>query len=214
MTTTPGSFHVLAVCTGNVCRSAQAATLLQARTDASGSVCSSQLRISSAGTQALVDEPMDPIAAEMVNEYGAPLGPGIRRVIARHRGRQLSAEAVKRADLVLCMTLKHRRAVVQLAPAASRRTFLLTEFVALLEDLASVPWAGTDDLSLPSRLRRDVDAAAARRGLVLRHGAEYEEVIDPYRREAAVYRRSAAQIDRALQRLHRAWENLGFREGP
>lgn len=214
MTAGAGPFAVLVVCTGNVCRSPQAAALLQARAEAAGAEVSSQIRITSAGTHALIGAPMDPVAAELLNVYGPTHGADDAAAgTADHRGTQLSAEAVKGADLVLCMTLAHRRAVVRRVPGASRRTFLLNEFVALLEDLARDPWPDTESHDLPTQLRQGVDETAARKGLIPKGSGEDQEIIDPYRGDTAVYRESAAQLDQALQRLYRAMGKLGL-EGP
>lgn len=210
MTVDAGPFEVLVVCTGNVCRSPQAAALLQARADAAGIAVSSQIQITSAGTHALAGAPMDPEAAELVRVYRATHGADGSTALPEHRGIQLGAEAIKDADLVLCMTLAHRRAVVRQVPAASRRTFLLNEFVALLEDLARDPWPTTESHDLPTQLRHRIDAAAARRGLIPKGSGQDEEIIDPYRRDTAVYRESAAQLDQALQRLYRAMGRLGL----
>lgn len=213
MTAGAGPFTVLVVCTGNICRSPQAAALLQARAEAAGAEVSAQIQVTSAGTHALIGAPMDPMAAELLSAYRPTHGAGdadAAAAAAEHRGIQLSAEAVKGADLVLCMTLAHRRAVVRQVPGASRRTFLLNEFVALLEDLARDPWPDTGSHDLPTQLRQRVDAAAARRGLIPKGSGEDEEIIDPYRRDTAVYRESAAQLDQALQRLYRAMGRLGL----
>lgn len=204
MITQDGPFQVLVVCTGNVCRSPQTAALLQACVDAAGEPLMSQVRIGSAGTHAIVGAPADPRAAELGRLYGA--------VVADHRGRQLAPQLIEQADLVLCMTREHRRAVVRQVPRASRRTFLLKEFVALVEDLARDAPPGTAGGGPPEevirRLRRGVDEAASHRGLIPKTSDMSEDIIDPYRRQAAVYRESAAQVYQTLVRLHRALETF------
>lgn len=155
---------------------------------------------------------MDSQAAELALIHGA--------ADTQHAGRQLTSEMVRSSDLVLCMSREHRRAAVRYAPAASRRVFLLSEFVALVEDLAkgqsAAAGAGTAqqlsaDLlraSVPERLRGGIDAAAARRGLTGSASGIPAEIIDPYRGEPEMYRESAAQIDHAAQRLHRALRTI------
>lgn len=210
MTAGAEPFAVLVVCTGNICRSPQAAALLRKHLDAAEEPIAQQIRITSAGTHAQVGAPMDPQAAELAAAYGA--------ADSGHRGRQLTAEMVRHHDLVLCMTRKHRAAAVRLVPGASRRVLLLTEFVALVEDLAqdvapvtaggdpaaqpSAPPPGPLSALTPDWLRRGVDTAAARRGLVPKTSGVREDILDPYRRDPEVYRESVAQIDQEVQRLH------------
>lgn len=212
MTADAEPFEVLMVCTGNICRSPQAAALLRKHLHAAEEPIAQQIRITSAGTHAQLGTPMDPQAAELAAVYGA--------VDSGHRGRPLTAEMVRHNDLVLCMTRKHRAVAVRLVPGASRRVFLLSEFVALIEDLAKdvrpvtaggdsvaqqfAPPPGPLSALAPDRLRRGVDAAADRRGLVPKTSGVREDILDPYRRDPEVYRESIAQIDQAIQRLHQA----------
>ena len=200
------SFRILTVCTGNMCRSPQAAQLLQSRVSAAGRSVAAQVEIASAGTRAVPEAEMDPSAAELSREMGGAPTP--------HSAQQLTPQMVAAADLVLCMSREHRSTTVRLWPRASRCTFLLTEFAGLLEDFArNQPLDGpTFDAagSLPDQLRRGVRAAASRRGQAPRDLFCRAEIVDPHRAEAAVYRESAAQVQQAVERICRAtgeiWE--------
>lgn len=200
-------FRILTVCTGNMCRSPQAAQLLQSRVSAAGRAVAAQVEIASAGTRAVPEAEMDPSAAELSREMGGAPTP--------HTARQLTPQMVAAADLVLCMSREHRSTTVRLWPRASRCTFLLTEFAGLLEDFvrhqpvdgrAFEAAAGC----LPDQLRGAVLAAASRRGQAPRHLFCPAEIVDPHRAEAAVYRESATQIHQAVERICQAageiWE--------
>jgi protein-tyrosine phosphatase len=106
----------LMVCVGNICRSPMAEAVLSSRLRSLGRPG----RVESAGISALVGEPADPIAAELMRERGLD--------ISRHRARQLTPELLGDFDLVLVMEEGHRRAVEQLHPASRGRVQLLGRF--------------------------------------------------------------------------------------
>jgi protein-tyrosine phosphatase len=101
---------------------------------------------------------------------------------------------LRKADLVLPLTRAQRGLVVELWPAAVRRTFTLREFARLLRwvDPAALP-AGTP----ADRLRAAIGLAAAERGRE-RASADEDDVIDPFRLSEEVYADSFAQITSAV----------------
>ena len=140
-------FRVLCVCEGNICRSPVAAVLLQ---DALGP----EVEVTSAGTRAVVGAPVAPEMEALLRDRS--LGSG------GSTARQLAADQLRAADLVLTMTTRQRGSAVALAPAVVRRTFTLRELARLLLGVE------TDALgsATAERLRRAVPAAAARRAYV------------------------------------------------
>jgi protein-tyrosine phosphatase len=175
-------FSILAVCTGNVCRSPAVERLLVNHLGPTVSV-------SSAGTHALVGHPIsDPMAALLLDGGYDPHS---------FEARRLSEQMLKEADLVLTMTRAQRGLVVELWPAAVRRTFTLREFARLLN------WV--DPAALPpgppaERLRAAIPLAAAERGRE-RTMPDEDDVIDPFRLDSTVYAESLAQIRSAVDAL-------------
>jgi protein-tyrosine phosphatase len=173
-------FSILAVCTGNVCRSPAVERLLANKLGPT-------VTVSSAGTHALVGHPIsDPMAALLLDSGFQP---------DPFEARRLSEHMLKKADLVLTMTRAQRGLVVELWPPAVRRTFTLREFARLLSSV--------DPAALPAgppaeRLRAAIPLAAAGRGRQ-RMSPEEDDVVDPFRLSDAVYAASFAQITSAVE---------------
>ena len=175
-------FSILAVCTGNVCRSPAAERLLASRLGPT-------VTVRSAGTHALVGHPIsDPMAALLLDSDVEP---------DSFEARRLSEQMLKEADLILSMTRAQRGLVVELWPAAVRRTFTLREFARLLSwvDPSALP-AGTP----AERLRAAIPLAAAERGRE-RTSPDEDDVVDPFRLSNAVYANSFGQIVAAVDAI-------------
>lgn len=173
--------RVLCVCTGNVCRSPAAERLLQRVLGDTG-------RVRSAGTRALVGQPVSTPMAHLLTDDGVQSG--------GFAARWLTEPMVLHADLVLALTREHRGDVVELSPAAVRRTFTLLEFARLLEtsDLSGLPQGPEGH-----RWAAAVAVAAARRRAIGDPGAD--DVIDPFRQPLEVYRASYQVIRGAVERI-------------
>ena len=86
---------LLFVCSGNICRSPMAAAIAQLAAERETIV----LRAESCGTRALVGDPAEPAAQEMVAELGVSL--------VGHTARQATREMVLDAALVVALTRLH-----------------------------------------------------------------------------------------------------------
>jgi protein-tyrosine phosphatase len=184
------SARVLVVCTGNICRSPAAERLLAAR-------LGDRVQVASAGVHAVVGSSMTSAMARLVTGAGADAHGFVAR--------QLTAEQVREADLVLTMTRAHRTAVVELAPAGVRRTFTLRE-LARLADAAvaadaspaspAAPWPP----DLAARVRALPGRASLQRGREP-VAAQDDDIEDPYNRGDAAYQRAFGEIQDAVRRV-------------
>ncbi len=190
----PAPAFVECVCTGNICRSPAAERLLALR-------LGPEVSVSSAGTYAMVDQPVSPPMDELLADAGA--------TISGFRARQLTSQVLAPADLVLALTTAHRGDVVSLLPRLVRRTFTLKEFARLLElvDRGALPEAG-----VAARLRAAIPLAQAQRRPVQRPGED--DVQDPYRQGAAAYRSAFAEIDDAVARIAAVLRPVGVPSPP
>src|SRR3954467_2493207 len=143
-------FFVLFVCTGNICRSPTAERMLRHALAERLGDDAALFDVSSAGTGALVDYPIQEHAAALMAEQGVD--------VAGFAARQLDTGLLEGADLLLGMTREHRAAAATEAPSAIRRLFTLREFARLADAGAE---AGEVDPSLPpvERARALVEAA-------------------------------------------------------
>ncbi|HZI97068.1 MAG TPA: hypothetical protein VFD41_06030 [Actinomycetales bacterium] len=174
------TFRILAVCTGNICRSPLVERLLAQQLP--------DIEVASAGTRALVGEPMQPPSRAILERLGGDA--------SGFAARALTQQLVADADLVLALTRRHRSAVVQLHPRATRCTFTLRELARLAPQVTPLPGATPEE-----RLRALVPAAAARRGFEPVADPADDDVIDPYRRDQGVYDEMAAQSVPAVEAL-------------
>lgn len=159
-------YRVLFVCTANICRSAYADVV-------SRSAGLASVEFSSAGTRALVGQPMDPPMSRLVGERGDG---------DAHRARQLTRHLMAQADLVITMAGDHRNYILDEWPALGRKTFVIGQ---VARELARIPDGVTLD-GLVDHLWRH------------RSVGDDDDVADPYRRGDAVAAATARSIDGRL----------------
>lgn len=179
-------FAVLAVCTGNICRSPAVERLLAAELGPDSGIL-----VTSAGVGAMVDAAIAEPMASLLAEAGVTP----HDFYARH----LTESMIRDADLVLALTRGHRSQIVSLHPGAVRRTFTLRELARLARDI--------DPGEIPPgppavRLAALLSLAAAQRGQKFVEPSE-DDVIDPYRGDESLYRRSFDQLHPAVREIAR-----------
>ncbi len=187
-------FTVLAVCTGNICRSPAVERLLAARLGVDTPATAgdrSEAVVASAGVGAVVGAAVPGPMATLVRGAGAST--------AGFAARQLTEPMLREADLVLALTKRHRSKIVALHPGAVRRTFTLRELARLAD--------GVDPDDLPSgstaeRLRALIPLAAAQRARQAGRPVE-DDVVDPYGGDDALYARSFAELVPAVETIAR-----------
>lgn len=107
---------VLILCIGNICRSPVAEGLLKKLSDQH----QLNLRVSSAGVYAMVDESAQPYSIEVARDNALD--------IASHRARQLTAEIISSHDLVLVTDEGVRKIAMQQYPFATGKIKKLGHF--------------------------------------------------------------------------------------
>lgn len=144
--------------------------------------------VESAGTWGHTGSPMEPFALSSLAGLGVEGG--------TFAARELVAEHVAAADLILGATREHRAAAVVLQPRAAKRTFTLREFDRLLSvvDPATLP---TERVARAQAL---VASAAAQRGLIRPETPRDDDITDPYQGPESGFWTCAALIEATLQR--------------
>lgn len=181
-------FTLLAVCAGNIHRSALAAALLERwRTWYLTPALATEVAITSAGFVAPEGAPMGARAQRIARAFGADG--------SMHRASLISDRAIARAGLVLVATVRQRDEVLQRDPAALRKTFTMREAGRIAESLEprDAPRSVAD-------LAAVVAAMADRRHA----GDGSDDIIDPQGLEDDAYLQMALEEIPALARLARA----------
>lgn len=111
------TFHLLFVCTGNLCRSPMAEGILRHLLKEKSE---DSIEVRSAGLFTAEDRPAEPLAVEVCLEKGIN--------ISRHRAALLTSELVEWADLILVMEKSHLVYIQNVLPQAKKKTFLLRGF--------------------------------------------------------------------------------------
>jgi protein-tyrosine phosphatase len=176
------NISVLFVCTGNVCRSPMAERLLRARlaTRHDGLVVAS-----SAGSRALAGYAMDGASAAVLRDLGGdPDG---------HVARQLTADMITAADLVLTADSANRSGIVRGAPLAMRKAFTMREFARLCTGLGPLGGEPTVDA-----LRGRIADVAGQRGIAEPGEPGADEIGDPFGAPLPVVQRCGDQVSAAV----------------
>lgn len=109
--------NILVICVGNICRSPMAEGLLKS---AIATANKGDCVVSSAGLSALVGQPPDTKACQLMMEKGID--------ISGYRARQVSKDMIRKADLILVMESAHKIAIEQNEPSAKGKVFRVGEW--------------------------------------------------------------------------------------
>lgn len=160
-----GLVHILFVCTGNICRSPIAERIAIAYGTEFGIP---DLKVSSAGTRAVIGHPVHHFAASVIEELGGDS--------AAFAARQLTLKIASESDLILTMTRGHREAVLELAPRMLQRTFTLGEAARLVSE----------------RDVKTIEDLADRRGCIA--SSRIPEIRDPIGQSFEIFRTTGSEI--------------------
>lgn len=188
--------EILTVCTGNVCRSPLAATLLATR------LADLDVRVTSAGTYGLQGEQM----TDDTKRLAAQLAVDPAQVDA-HRAAYLTEAHLVAPDLILAMSREHRRRIVELNPARLRSTLTVREFARLAAEVSdeeiveSAAGGGGDD---SRRLKAALNVVISMRGMTPPPtDPTDDDIVDPYRRSWETYELTGSQLAPAAEQVAR-----------
>ncbi|RMG62031.1 MAG: low molecular weight protein arginine phosphatase [Calditrichaeota bacterium] len=111
-------YRILFICTGNICRTPMAESLLRAKVLQEG--LEALISVDSAGTWANEGLPPTELSVTVIQEAG--LEPPV------HRSKHVDSHLMQRADLVLCMGEHHKRDLQAIFPQHQDKIFTLREF--------------------------------------------------------------------------------------
>ena len=189
----PANFRILAVSTGNVCRSPMAQAMLTHALAADLGPAARAFQVSSAGTWGHEGSPMEPDAAQVLRERGI--------VPPSFTAREIAPEHLVVADLVLVAAVEHREVVRAVDPFAATRTYTLAEFAryAQMVDPAGLP--GDDPVVRARVLVERVAILRHERPLRPRAG---DDLADPLGAPLHVFRLCGERLADALASFVRA----------
>lgn len=147
----PRVSRVLAVCTGNVCRSPVMERLLAHRSRAAGLA----VTVASAGTRALVGRDMEPGSREILIRHGVDPD--------HFQSTSVRAVDLESFDLVLTASEAHRLRIIERAPLLLARTKNLLGFIDTEQDEIVDPFGKSPDhyLAMERQIVPAIDAVVA-----------------------------------------------------
>lgn len=184
--------RILFVCTGNTCRSPMAEALFRHMAKQAGL----QVEVRSAGVAA-----MD----------GAPISPHSRTILEKKgltddlRSRAVVSEDIAWADLILTMTMNHKRVVMEMFPDAVAKAFTLKEYVLnsdpdVLQKMEEKE-AIIAKLQLNLALNEPIDEHEKERLMQLEAEAPSFDIADPFGGSLEDYTACATEIEQYLQQV-------------
>ena len=111
--------NIMYVCTGNICRSAMAEALLKKKVEDLGL---KNINVYSCGVYAENgDTPTWEAKSVMFDEYGIDM--------SEHRATNIYNSKIKEMDLILCATMSHKYAIIDIYPELKEKVFTMKEYV-------------------------------------------------------------------------------------
>lgn len=185
------TFTLLAVCTGNICRSPAMDRLL-----AHAFASQDGITVRSAGTHAHAGDDMEAQMKDRLAEYGADT--------SDFQAEQLRPEMIRSSDLILTATRGHVRDILAEVPESAQKAFTLREFTRLLDSLDQATLA--EDLAGSSTAAQKLSVLVPRVAGQRQHAAAataQDDVVDPYMMPDDVFDESFAQVRGPIETLRK-----------
>lgn len=115
--------NILFVCTGNTCRSSMAEGILKDMLEKNNI---KNINVSSAGISAFEGDNANEKAINTLNNMGID--------ILNHKARLISKEIIEKSDLILTMTLSHKKMILKFAPEFSNKVYTLKEYALIVNN--------------------------------------------------------------------------------
>ncbi|WP_120003435.1 low molecular weight phosphatase family protein [Nesterenkonia muleiensis] len=183
------TYTILAVCTGNICRSPAMERLLAHLLDDQPGI-----EVISGGTYAHDGEDMQAPVKRRLADYGADTEDFVAE--------QVTPEMIQRSDLILAATRVHVEDMLAEVPQAQERMFTHPEFGRLLESVTpeDLEAAVGAEAAAAQRLAALIPLLNQARG---RAGSQSrdEDVVDPYMLPESVFDESFRQIREPIEAL-------------
>jgi protein-tyrosine-phosphatase len=183
--------NILFVCTGNTCRSPMAEGFLRKMAEEKGL----NLTVYSAGIAASQGAPMSRHAATLLGNKGIAVG---------HQAQSATAKLVTWADLILTMTVNHKRAVIQAYPQALDKIHLLKEYVEdnpeVLSRIAESE-SFYSEMEMKRVLSQPISVLERQRVWELENRLPDYDIFDPFGGSLAEYERCAEELQQLVSKL-------------
>lgn len=169
---------VLFVCTGNICRSPMGELMFPLFFH------DTTIETDSAGTQGLIDQPIDPSSAKLM-----PLD-GIDS--SSFRSKRLTPQLAMSNDLILCFTEHQRKSIVTLAPRVRTRTYTLNDFANLCS------YFGENNLLQGTTIEDRMREVMYNTSMVRHMIPQAADITDPYNKDFQAFQTAHDQIGYAI----------------
>jgi Protein-tyrosine-phosphatase len=183
--------RILFVCTGNTCRSPMAEALFRRMAEEAGMAAEAR----SAGVAALDGQPISKHSKKVLEERG---------ITDDLQSRSLKQEDVAWADLILTMTMHHKRIVIEEFPEAIDKVYTLKEYASFDQEQTK---AVQERESLMAKLQLQIAAGQTpdeqdmNRLLELEGKVPNYDIIDPFGGNLTLYTNVAKEIEEQLRRV-------------
>jgi protein-tyrosine-phosphatase len=183
--------NILFICTGNTCRSPIAEGILRQMAEKRGLA----LTVRSAGIAAAQGAPMSRHSATILEKQG---------ISVRHSAQSATSKLIDWADLILTMTVNHKRAVIQAFPQSLDKIHLLKEFVEdNPEVLSSIAESESfySELEMKRVLSQPISVLERQRVWELENRLPDYDIFDPFGGTLADYERCAEELQQHVTKL-------------